>query len=262
MPLRLCIIHVSRAGSHAIQNWLCTQLPGYVHAHIDWCPRRNAGRTVCEYNNGVLKRHFPNREKNPEEQPGAHRIIMLENFDLRGWHEEGWAGCFDMVAVIARDPYNWLASTYREMCRKPDLVEQMREGRRLSVRQNQGFTKWYGASMGACGMWTQQMRHGLGDENLIGQPVHVMDYNQWVIDREYREALALEYGVEKFTDAAFREVPPHGGGSSWTGRKKLKGQGITLMRYPEYVGNEQFRSFVTPEMVRIGKELFGMECPW
>lgn len=262
MPLKLCIIHVSRSGSHAVQNWLCHQLPGDVCAHIDWCPRREAGRSVCEYRGDDLTRHGPERNYRPKKKAGANLVVMLENFDLNGWADEGFAGKFDEVRVIARDPYNWLASAYKQFQRHGNQVKYLTVGRPLPVRIGKGFTKWYGATMGGCALWTQHLKHAMGEENLIGQPVKAMDYNRWVADEAYRRQLAEGLGVEKFTDRGFRDIPPHGGGSSWTKRRALRPGSPTLTRYTEFAGFKEFQSLVTPDMVRIGQEFFGMERPW
>ncbi len=262
--MSMCILHVSRTGSHAIQNWLCLQLDD-VQVHVDWCPtfhgKVGAGRRFLEYKGGKLCRdHMPNRNSTPSLRLDAKQVVMVENFDLNGWSAEKFNGAFDEVWAVCRDPYNWLASSVRRLGKTEGRY--LAEGRPQKRRDEEGFTKWYGTTMGRCDMWVQAMRHVMGEENLIGQLVGALNYNRWCVDKEYRRDLAYRLGVSEFTDMGFDMVPPHGGGSSWTGKNKLKGDNLTLNRFRQYVDNEKYRAFVSDEMVRIGKEFFGMERPW
>lgn len=259
MSLRLCLIHVSRTGSHAVQHWLCRQMAS-VQAHVDWCPDMGAGRSVCDYENGQLrKRHGPKRRANPRVRKGVAQLVMLENFDLRGWGTMGFAGCFDRIGIIVRDPYNWMASSWRQERRS--AVRYITEPWPEDLRKFKGFPKWFGASLCHRDMWCQHVRQLLGDHDLIGQRVRGINYSKWMTCSGYRRRLAEDFGANRCTDEGLVDVPPHGGGSSWTGRKPLK-LGVTLNRWRDFADCPEFVQLFTKEVKGLGRRYFDMECPW
>ena len=237
----ICLIHVSRTGSHAVQNWLCHQLPGGVKAEIDCMGAGLKGRKTLVYGGG------------------EHRLYMLENFDINGWDEMGFAGRFDKIGIIVRDPYNWMASTWRQ--EKRGNARYIKVPWPEQIRKDKGFPKWFGATLGQRDMMIQHLKHLLGDDDLLGERYCGINYTRWTQAREYRREVAAYFGVEEFTDKGLSEVPPHGGGSSWTRREKLA-PGVTLSRWEEYADNKEFRRLVSPELRELGERYFGMSCPW
>lgn len=188
-----------------------------------------------------------------------HRVYMLENFDLNGWRPMQFNGRFDQIGIIVRDPYNWMASTWRQERNSPTryITEPWPE----ETRREKGFPKWFSATLGHRDMMIQHLKQILGDHDLLGEPVYGVNYTSWIQDVAYRQSVAAHFGVEKFTDKGLKEMPPHGGGSSWS-KRRVPRLGETVNRWEEYVDDSQYRELLIPELRVLGERYFGMECPW
>lgn len=65
-------------------------------------------------------------------------------------------------------------------------------------------------------VWRQHAREALGERRHRRHNPLLVNYNRWVVDRDYRAGLAARLGLD-FSDAGIDEVTACGGGSSFDG---------------------------------------------
>ncbi|RMH11809.1 MAG: hypothetical protein D6698_15885 [Gammaproteobacteria bacterium] len=137
--------------------------------------------------------------------------------------------------LILRDPYNHFASLKKS-----------------------GRLEGHGLALYTA-LWKQYAREFLRP-TFLPDPVLRINYNQWVVDAEYRIRLAREIGFE--TDGkAYGKTPGYGGGSSFEGKRDVSPRGV-LERWRVYENDPSFRSIFDDDMMRWGEEIFGISRPF
>lgn len=198
------IIHLQRAGGHALANWLLNQISEKATFANDVCHRDKIGLW---------------RKKRPEISPGTQ--WMIYNVEDVSLHEIAprleKASNFLPILIdpnpiyilVLRDIYNFLASRYR-----------------YGLNGNECQLGNLNASVIAA--WCQHARtgfyvqHGAGARLTLQQMI-VVNFNRWASCRAYRYMLwqslsRRDDGLPgQFKEDAHEEVPTWGGGSSFDG---------------------------------------------
>jgi hypothetical protein len=150
--------------------------------------------------------------------------------------------------VILRDPYNLLASLFRHFINRKGkiwFVGKWVDKQELIDASPSLFAK----------KWLEYAKlFESGD--VIG-----INYNKWVVDKEYRDEIAKEIGVDFRTDKSMSSVPRNGGGSSFDKTSK-NGSGETMdviERWRNYIDDEDYLNIFkeNPELEVISKRIFG-----
>lgn len=90
---------------------------------------------------------------------------------------------------------------------------------------------------------------------------HIVVYDKWVQDKQYRKKLVKSLGLPKFTDAGFKDVPQNCGGSSFDGLE-FNGKADemkVLERWKEYENDEGFMNTLDhySDIVRMSDRICG-----
>jgi hypothetical protein len=234
----LVVLAMSRSGHHAVINWIAKQAAGVVrhvnHAHIGWPARELVGTEEVEIiNNG----------------PGQLTIYSIEDFWLPHWNDFDFSHFPALedsrVLIIARDPYNWIASSLEigGDCAKliePFTNEMNFHGTRLEI-------------------YLKQLRCVMGEENPTGLDIYPINFNKWFESQVYRQEIARELNFE-FSDQGLHQVSEFGGGSSFDSDKGARnGQTMgVLERWQKYRQDSRFLEIVNrKEVVSVAEGFFG-----
>lgn len=112
-------------------------------------------------------------------------------------------------------------------------------------------------------MWKSYAREAVqGLDNGI-----FVNFNKWAIDKEYRQELCAQIGVE-FNDLGIDEVPANGGGSSFEKMKhQNRGSNMRIFeRWREFIKDDGYQGkrleryktiFRDQEIIELSDKLFG-----
>ncbi|CAN2045895.1 hypothetical protein GMMP13_220018 [Candidatus Magnetomoraceae bacterium gMMP-13] len=141
---------------------------------------------------------------------------------------------FDIL--ILRDPFNLFA------------------GRLHSKRM-----RVYANTLSVADMWIMYAREYLGMTNYLKNNKTLVNYNQWCIDRSYREKLAKKLELE-FSDEGFEEVSKIGFGSSFDGtRYQNKASNMKVFeRWKNMINNDEYiKMFNDKIIIDLSDKIFG-----
>ncbi len=263
-----------RSGQHAVLNWVCRQLQAEGVTHFNNCGvsqrraglrrfRRYAvieplnGRFLVYTRGGVMDSSLRMKHswmpslwylnaiaRARTTRQTRHAIYSFEGTDICR-HEDlkdimKWLPCHQnlTVAIITRDPYNWLASTLQRGYPIESITEKVR-------------------------LWKQHVRECLGETNLLGLPLVDVNFNRWTQEAPYRAELARRLAIP-YSEKGVDEVPTIGGGSSFN-RTAFDGMGShmqVLDRWLKFRENPHFlRVAECPEIRRLCRRYFGFSSP-
>jgi len=201
-----------RSGQHLILRWLCENLETIVHYNHCCFQRRNVffnltpknGKRII-YNSGriyendwpgidgmdnkvlnqfELSKFIYSLEDEPLSNPLVCRVIKNEKNIS--------------PLIILRDPFNWLAS----------LI--MKDGESIDnlLRKKESYI--------------QCLEQALGVVDYLGADTCSINYNQFIVDFNYRQNICLKLGVVCLEKAenSLAEIPNFGRGSSFSGVNK------------------------------------------
>jgi len=108
-------------------------------------------------------------------------------------------------------------------------------------------------------LWKEYAKEFLGFTNYLSNNKLVINFNKWVVDKEYRRTLAKKLGLN-FNDHSMSSVSEYGKGSSFDGLK-FHGQADrmkVLERWKEFESDKFYKSiFHDDEALSLSKEIFG-----
>lgn len=188
-----------RSGHHAVMNWALSGLPGPV-AHRD-----NITRPLLpDYPQLQRRSRLPSHPVIEDmstartislcferaKLPAVKRRIDLETEAI---HVAGSRAKISKFLVI-RDPWNQFASHLEMVKRRPD---------RTVVKRPAAIVN----------LWVRYFRFAKKHDFTV------IDFNQWAGSAMHREKFAADHGLH-VDESTVKQVPGHGGGSSFTGQEK------------------------------------------
>ena len=138
--------------------------------------------------------------------------------------------------MIIRDPFNWLASRLKKNY--------------LTVR-NKNLTP--------INLWISYAKEYLGESQILKNNKTCINYNQWFEDRDYRQQIAAQLGLE-FSDRGINKVHGCGGGSSFDGREfdKKATEMDVLNRWRLFAEDPRYRKLLdNEELLEYSERIFG-----
>lgn len=242
----LVAVAMRRSGHHAVLNQLCQQFGGVLHLNncvIRGRPRRlhpKTGRFLLYRDWGVRDTRQQGHIRyrlNARLQPWTSSLLYsLEDpdplLDYRPFVEKHER--FTLLC-IARDPFNWLASSLKQGGR---MVEDL--PRRISL-------------------WKRHIRLCLDPGQYTDADFVDINYNRWVAERDYREAVSTRLGLT-YSETGREEVREFGLGSSFDGTQ-LDGKASemrVLERWRGFEDDERFQRLAqAPEIAELSEAYFG-----
>ena len=260
------VIGMRRSGNHAIINWIEKQETGKV-VHLNDI-RLNENPYRCIYKslyNDHPKNHwvgapilrYPQysgkeglklleREARGDFDEKDCLLYSYEDFSLdrltSKQAEKNHDRYFGKSALkydilILRDPFNLLAS-------------RLKKNRNQSVRS---------LSENVIDMWISYAREYLGETNYLKNHKIVINYNQWVIDSDYRKLISSKLGLT-FSDLGINDVNSFGGGSSFD-KQKFQGKAAQMDFFNrwKYLTNDIFYLSLLKNdtLIQYSKRIFG-----
>lgn len=260
------VVGMRRSGNHAIINWIEKQEIGkVVHLNdirLNENPYRCIYKSLCKDHPknhwvGAPILRYPQysgneglklleREARGDFEPKDCLIYSYEDFSLdrltSNRVEKNHDRYFGNSAVrydvlVLRDPFNLLASRLKK---NPD--ESVR-----SLKEN------------VTEMWISYAKEYLGETNYLKNNKIGINYNQWVVDANYRKLIALKLGLT-FSDIGINDVNSFGGGSSFD-RQKFQGKATqmnVLNRWKYFANNEFYLSLLKNDTLhQYSSRIFG-----
>jgi hypothetical protein len=258
--LLMRVFALRRSGHHALLNWIRYQLP-YRHWLLNDCRLgENPLQSALFMSSAIQGRWHEHRVFHlARELAGQHAykgalIYNFEESDLRRVprlmpvaSEAEWLGTAArrMDLLILRDPFNLLASKLKwaygdvERPSKPSLdeVAQARE------------------------LWKVHAREFLGETTHLTDRI-TLSYNDWFLDRAYRDRKAAEIGFRN-DDKGLSKVARWGPTLSRDSFDGLRFDGRAqdmkvLERWRRFIDDPFFRELVAdPELHRLSSRIFG-----
>jgi len=235
MKRNILIFTMMRSGNHAIINWLA----------------RSSSNQVTDYNfspHGWEKgRLLPGNPKEYIEKYGGElpeRVIFSqENFDLNWIDEHKFIKKFGSGfywIIIIRDPFNWLAS-YKKKFKGTHLTKPWTYANGLQC-------------IPAFEIYKQYVDQALGVKDYTAgkKQIHIINYNEWVDSKKYRDETAYKFLGTESNEDALNVVPRFGGGSSFDGLNyNGKARKMKIMeRYKSFIQDEEFNRLALDDKIQ------------
>ncbi len=240
------IVGIKRSGNHGIITWIRRHYQDHVLHLNKVLPKQNPYRFLSE--------HFT-KEKLIKEAKGNFTqkeclIYSYENcllsdvtdplFELKhdlylGKSQER----YDLL--ILRDPFNMAASMYRKLQEGSDV-----------------YMKVYSSNQNIMTLWLDYAKEFLGETNYLKHNKIVVNYNEWCLNRDYRQQISKKLGLE-FSDAGFNIVKGYGGGSSFDG-KNMDGKAFqmdTMNRWKVFAGDSEYKKMFNQTILDYSEKIFG-----
>ena len=219
------VLSIRRSGQHAIMNWIQNQYKG----NLAFYNNVQQGKNVFESSDNRETRYRPWINNNA-------LLYNIENPALDNSLNESGIGSYDFMRniIIMRDPFNCFASYYSATWPWGNPFKTNMQSRLYFV-----------------GLWKSLAREYLGYNFKLENKL-LINYNQWVLDIQYRESIAAEFGSH-FTDDGFNATPTYGSGSSFHGKDNSY-----LKRWDSLKYNADFLSlFEDRDLWELSNRIFG-----
>lgn len=254
----IIFIGMQRSGNHAILNWIFSQFKdpkcflNFVLTSKD--------PFVFFHNKGTLRdfvyQEFFEKANIFAEQLGFHskKNLLLYSYedeflaqvfsDRFQKHHDAWVGQSESqtVVLLLRDPFNLFASrlkTNNDFMLKHSL--RTPEGRANVVK-----------------LWKEYAREFCGKTDLISCNKIMINYNDWITNLSYRKNIAEKLNVDEYSDSSLDIVPSIGGGSSFSGTKKVPSKAELLSRWKTFKDDPLYIDiFKDSELVSLSETIFG-----
>lgn len=252
------ITGISRSGNHAVINWILGHIQEKKFCFLNCTePKFNpfeSSRPLTPQGDSWYT-NIPAFNM-AEERKGnflwkdyllySHEDSFLGPLEHREFkkNRESWLGKpkSRKDILIIRDPFNLFAS-----------------------RRKAGFLRGHESDTGPKPMsvhsvrriYKQHAKEVLGRSNFLKDKV-VINFNRWVKDPGYREAIAIALDLEH-TDEGMKEVSRVAGGSSFDGTSISAGELHAKLekRWKNYISDPAFREIFDAELLALSKEIFG-----
>lgn len=243
---------ISRSGTHAVSNWIASQLTGNVQYRND-LKRLMSTRYLFTPSAGNGPSNWyalPSLDHNKNTDSVDSILYSYENCPAEKFDFPHRINASEksIKSVLLRDPFNLLATCYKHI---------QRGGRFWFWKNCTNRGEVTNESLLAFKeMW---MSHASLIEN--DNDVVPILYNKWFSDEKYRDSLAMKLCLDERSDMALSQVPRNGRGSSFQNMKcDGNAQEMDVLgRWKEYRDEDWFRSFFAnnSDMVDVSERLFG-----
>lgn len=225
---------MARCGIHAVSNWVLNHFDKTLYLN-NILPRKIYGKIVGWESDTLIKNiHECDRLDCFGLGFEDYDVItMLKLLPENYWIPKTEKSKVVKNVIIARDPYNWLASRLKRN-RESDGIPPILKRTIQRYKEN---------------VW-----EGTGKSNEIPNKIFI-NYNKWFVDAEYRKEISEKLGV-KHVDAGKNELARS---SSFSGfeHKQDANKLDVLKRYEYYLADAEYRSFFSDsELNKIGEEVF------
>jgi hypothetical protein len=208
---RIYFYGIMRTGIHAISYWIVSNINYYKDSQ--------------EYlDKNILVNNIPEIKIQPMPDESKIQLLIHESWDINKDTKFIYDNqeCNNKVVIILRDPFNWFASVYQQF-------EEYKKIRKKEKRYNNNTERTDRV------LYQKYMRHVENQKKLwfnyaenfflnkIDKNIILIKYNQWFLDRSYRDKIANDLGF-KNKDKYIDFVSHHGSGSSFDGQS-LSGSG-------------------------------------
>ena len=258
-------IALQRSGQHAVINWLCEQLGSVVHFNhctfmrkgLTMMPVPVSGRYVTyldqvktdsgiiagEQDKTALEAFF-----NQLTQIGLYQNIIysFEDWDLKDIYLQKLIRNRSLkVILILRDPYNWLASTFKHHDSKTPIILLEEKKKRL----------------------ISYLEQVLNINDYLNHDVVAIDFSQWLVSTQYRKEIMEQLGLtfSESLETSFGEVQPFGGGSSFDGQivePNVLRKSVSE-RWRSYEDNQEYRALLKDDnLKKLALRFFNFEKPF
>ncbi|MBD3248768.1 hypothetical protein GF336_01870 [Candidatus Woesearchaeota archaeon] len=240
--LGIRIIGLQRTGNHPIINWIIkSSKKKYLFVN-------SIGPSVMPYGfsllhaegdyefNGsmydVIKKNII-KELSKEKKElviYSHEDETLDTIKKCDRSTETYFGGFEkhFNVLILRDPFNLFASQMKS-----------RWISYSDIKYNVQIWKEY----------AREFLEGSMLDNFVG-----INYNRWVVDKEYRKETASKFGFES-DESVIRVVSSYGSGSSF-GDKEISKEKL-MSRWESFKDNEDYRFLFDKEVFELSEKIFG-----
>ena len=265
--MRLIVSAMHRSGINAISKWLLRQSSlkrkDMVQVLGDWVETSSGHYAFLSqinhpdhtiWNEFVLDKTVMTIERESAED--VEKFCQKNNlYNWRPIHEymdvdyDDAKPTWDHVFVI-RSFKNWLASVAKAhltvLNANPDNPVLYCYNVHQDIEKYRSYLNW-ACTMSVCG------REGFNP--------HILIYDKWVQNKQYRKEIVRVLGLPKFTDAGFKDVPQNCGGSSFDGLE-FNGKADemkVLERWKEYENDEGFMKVLDDysDIVRMSDQVCG-----
>lgn len=258
-------IALQRSGQHAVINWLCEQLGSVIHFNhctfmrkrLTMMPVPVSGRYVTYSDQGKTDSGIiaSNKDKTALEaffnqladiDLYQNIIYSFEDWNLQDIYLQKLIHNHNLkVILILRDPYNWLASSFKHHDNKAPTTVLKEKKRRL----------------------ISYLEQVLNINDYLKHDVVAIDFSQWLVSTQYRKEIMEHLGLtfSKSSEVSVEEVQPFGGGSSFDGqtvdphmlRKSVN------ERWRSYEENQEYRALLEDDnLENLALQFFNFKKPF
>ena len=239
-----CVLHMRRAGGHPVMNWIASNAGGDNRLFFNCINNQQEdGKLKVDVVSSVLPT-IPERQQF-KVAIGKKQDVILYSFEQRVPAEvddvTNVVSSDHRRVLILRDVYNNLASA----------AEMGRWSKDVTPSQLAGWLS----------TWKVYTREFIDVEAAADPSYVAINYNRWLADEAYRDALFATLDLMVRTDEALPQVPGQGKGSSFDGLA-LDGKAATgkyLDRWQEYADVDWYKAAFKndPELVALSDQIFG-----
>ncbi|MGK7954882.1 MAG: hypothetical protein AB4063_06410 [Crocosphaera sp.] len=249
------VVSLRRSGTHAIINWIL--------GHYDY--EIGMAKDVAFFNNVTPKINFyrqlakyhPKKLGDDAQGKFRERHVLCYNYE-NACLEDVTAPYFEFNhdiyfgksqhkydVLILRDPFNTMASIYQGLIEGKTIYSKVHL-KRKNITQ----------------LWIDYAKEFLGETNHLKNKKVLINYNQWIIDKNYRKEISKQLNLD-FTDQNLTKVPKQGGGSSFDGVKfNHNSQQMRLTeRWKKFINHPEYRRMFNQEMIDYGEKIFSFTSP-
>ena len=234
-------IGLRRSGNHAVLHWIRAQEPNAKFLN-------NVSVETSPFRHYHL--HFPHKGFHDEAwgtfKPKECFIYSYEDHSLAEIVNSKTEKRHDLYIgktqnrydiLVLRDPFNLLASRLRK-----GYLDVKTEGITLIE------------------MWIEHAKEYVGETSYLTNKKVTINYNQWFLDKGYRQEIAVALDVE-FSDSGLDYVSSYGGGSSFD-EQGLSGSAQTMNvtnRWQSFANDERFLALIrNEELLHYSDQIFGV----
>jgi len=253
------VIGIRRSGNHAIINWLCGLYdPNYTKFINDINPQFGKFR-INYFRNNISPNSMIPCLKNTELKKAVNIIFSHENRNLYNVNyfidEQSFSKHNFHTIIVMRDFFNMMASQFMA---HEKLKWLFKVNDSEYVKREVTF-------------WKQYANEFIGNTDILrfnfGTVIKI-NYNDWVINKEYRKSIASKCSGAIFSDRCLNGISPWGYGSSFENNKKLVNKLKNneydrrkfLTRYKQCLHIPEYRKlFEDRELVELSYKIFGID---
>jgi hypothetical protein len=251
--VKFIVIAMQKCGNHGIIHWIGNQSKEtLLHCNNDY-------KAVWNNVNLAKVKIRVDGDYVVEGSTITNYIFNLEEFDLKYFNEVKTKLIFKdnpTVLIFGRDPFNWLASSYRN---KPDRKTRYTK---LKTPWSPAFAPFLNFKS-RIDTYKQHMYEVMGKTSYLKDHEFVfINYNKWFSDDGYRDSLSDKLGLLYGKKGMDWHTP--GGSFLYSSFHNVsRNKDAVLERYKVFKNDKEFRDLCNDgELIHISKEVFDFFPKW